>query len=154
MVLGDPGLLSNLVFKPSSEVKYRVGVVVHYVDEGDRRLKSIAEKPGYLLINPLNTPQQVVKDITSCQLVLSSSLHGLIIADSFGVPNYWMPLSDKVVGGSYKFEDYYSPTERTLVKKSLAILGDNQAIEEAIKLYQPVKNLKKLQRGLIRSFPF
>lgn len=44
----------------------------------------------------------------SCKCVLSSSLHGLIVADALGVPNRRIVLSDKIIGGDLKFDDYYS----------------------------------------------
>ena len=41
-------------------------------------------------------------------MVLSSSLHGLVAADSFGVPNRHIVLSHKPKGDGFKFDDYYS----------------------------------------------
>jgi pyruvyltransferase len=40
--------------------------------------------------------------------VLSSSLHGLVIADSLRIPNQWAKLSTLIIGDDYKFVDYYS----------------------------------------------
>ena len=56
-------------------------------------------------------PADLVRDIASCGCLLSSALHGLICADSLGIPNQHMILSDRVVGGEYKFLDYYSVFE-------------------------------------------
>ncbi|QQG50890.1 MAG: polysaccharide pyruvyl transferase family protein [Candidatus Saccharibacteria bacterium] len=154
IALGDPGLLSNLAFEPSRQKKYKVGIVAHYVDKESPFLDKIKNDPTYLLIDPLQTPAKVAKDITSCELVLSSSLHGLIVADSFAVPNFWMPLSDNLTGGSYKFNDYYMSTERELVSVKPDILGDNSAITTAIQSYVPVRRLRRLQRALIKSFPY
>jgi pyruvyltransferase len=38
-------------------------------------------------------------------------LHGLILADAYGVPNVWAKFSDRLVGGDWKFRDYYSVTD-------------------------------------------
>jgi len=35
-------------------------------------------------------------------------MYGLIAADSLGIPNFRMVLSDKIIGGDYKYNDYYS----------------------------------------------
>jgi hypothetical protein len=154
VALGDPGILANLVFRRSKKVTHKVGVLAHYVDADAKSLERIKDNSDYLLIDPLQTPDKVALDITSCQYILSSSLHGLIFADSFGVPNNWMPLSDKVVGGDYKFKDYYESTNRKLIKKTPSILGDKDAINDAIRAYEPMPNQKQLQRDLIESFPY
>lgn len=44
----------------------------------------------------------------SCKCILSSSLHGLIFADALGIPNRRIVLSDEIIGGDLKFDDYYS----------------------------------------------
>lgn len=154
IALGDPGLLSNLAFERSRRKDYKVGIVAHYVDRDSPLLDKIRNDPAYLLIDPLQTPPKVAKDITSCELVLSSSLHGLIVADSFAVPNFWMPLSDNLTGGSYKFNDYYMSTNRELINKTPDILGNAGLIDDAIQTYIPIRGLRKIQRKLIRSFPY
>ena len=40
--------------------------------------------------------------------MISSSLHGLIASDSLGIPNMRFVASDKIIGGDYKYNDYYS----------------------------------------------
>jgi hypothetical protein len=149
VALGDPGILANLVFRRAKKVTYKAGVLAHYVDADAKSLELIKDNPDYLLIDPLQTPDKVALDITSCQYVLSSSLHGLIFADSFGVPNNWMPLSDKVIGGDYKFKDYYESTGRELIKQKPGILNNQNEINKAVKSYKPVDNLEQIQADLI-----
>ena len=48
------------------------------------------------------------EDIDKCDFILSSSLHGIIVADSFNIPNAWIYLTDKVIGKGFKFHDYFS----------------------------------------------
>ena len=45
---------------------------------------------------------------------MSSALHGLICADSLGIPNQHIILGEKVVGGEYKFKDYYSVFKKVI----------------------------------------
>lgn len=35
-------------------------------------------------------------------------MYGLIATDSFGIPNRRIIASNKLIGGDYKFDDYYS----------------------------------------------
>ena len=37
-------------------------------------------------------------------------MHGLIFADSYGIPNAWIAPHDSMIGGEFKFNDYYSTT--------------------------------------------
>ena len=46
--------------------------------------------------------------MAQCKCIISSAMHGLIAADSLGIPNVRMILSDKITGGNYKYDDYYS----------------------------------------------
>ena len=35
-------------------------------------------------------------------------MHGLVLADALGIPNRRARVSDRLIGGDYKFADYYS----------------------------------------------
>lgn len=153
-VVGDPGLLANLVFDRSKHRTHKIGIVAHYVDADHPILDKVKHDDNYLVINPLQTPEKVISDITSCRLIFSSSLHGLIVADSFGIPNYWMPLSDNVSGHGYKFRDYYTSIGRSPIKKNASIIKNKHEIDKAINDYVKIKNIKQIQKSLIRSFPY
>ncbi|MDR1196688.1 MAG: polysaccharide pyruvyl transferase family protein [Candidatus Nomurabacteria bacterium] len=157
--LGDPGLLVNLVFRKAPRKAYKVGIVCHISNKDSKYLNGVQRRHDYLVINPLQTPDKVAYDITSCKLILSSSLHGIIFADSFNIPCYWMPLSStlddmaSVKDSDFKFHDYYSSTGRRAKKIPASVIGDEKAIERMIKRYVPIKNLKQIQKDLIKSFP-
>lgn len=153
--VGDPGLLSNLVYERSSRVGSKVGIVPHFVDENDKLFDFVKNNADdYTIISPRSTPAEVVKQITECRLVLSSSLHGLIVADSFSVPNIHMPISDMVHGGDYKFRDYYSSIDREYQQFNKNDLYDKQKLEVVIDNYKSIVNLEDIQQNLIKSFPF
>ena len=44
----------------------------------------------------------------SCDAIASSSLHGLVFGEALGLPTLWLEVSDKVVGGRFKFTDWFS----------------------------------------------
>jgi glycosyltransferase involved in cell wall biosynthesis len=110
IALGDPGLLtSRAVPIGDIEKKYDVGIIPHYVDKNSDLLNKIELKnKSYRVIDVQGETDQICKEICECRMILSSAMHGLIAADSYGVPNRWIKFSDAIIGGNYKFNDYYS----------------------------------------------
>lgn len=107
---GDPGLLVKEIIPPrGSDYKsnYKIGIIPHFVDY-DIVKKIIINDPRFILIDITNTYENVCSQILKCDMVLSSSLHGLIFSDAMNVPNSWVKFSNKVKGGTFKFRDYYS----------------------------------------------
>lgn len=109
--VGDPALLAPLAlkFQKSSKKKYPVGLILHYVDRGHTLEKKMT-KFGGLIIDVGLPPTQFIERLVQCDAIVSSSLHGLILSDAYGVPNIRIKVSDKIVGGDFKFIDYYSTT--------------------------------------------
>jgi pyruvyltransferase len=66
---------------------------------------------GYRVIFPNEPWQDVVDAIANAKGVISESLHGLILADAYGVPNvWWKENGDEGLAGhtgNFKFEDYF-----------------------------------------------
>lgn len=151
--LGDPGLLANVVYPRSKERFDKVGVVVHYIDANLPIVAELRKDPRFMVINPLDTPRNVALKITRCKQILSSSLHGLIFADSFGVPNMHIKLSDRLTGKDYKFEDYYSALGRKHVAADITRILDDAYLEEIRVNYKPIRNLRAIQRRLVKAFP-
>jgi pyruvyltransferase len=116
IVLGDPGLLSYKLINERQNKSYILGIIPHYVDKKDARISMIQKKykNDILLIDVARKPLAVFRDIDKCEFILSSSLHGLIVADSLGIPNTWILLSDKIIGKGFKFFDYYSAIGKNL----------------------------------------
>ena len=107
--LGDPGILASYMFPMNVEKKYDVGIIPHYRDKKFFDKSSIqTKKYTYKVIDIQKDFKTVIKEINSCRFILSSSLHGLIFADSYNIPNHQIVISDKIIGGVYKYLDYYS----------------------------------------------
>ncbi|MCO6178865.1 polysaccharide pyruvyl transferase family protein [Ciceribacter sp. RN22] len=112
--LGDPGLLFNRLHQPASTKRYKWGITAHYTDADSPLLKKIVEQTPNSLLIPLDIdPMDTLRLIGECEHIASSSLHGLVAADSFGIPNWRIALGDRIAGGNYKFEDYASAIGRT-----------------------------------------
>lgn len=109
--LGDPGLLVTTVrprLKQSASPRWRLGIVPHYVDADDPALADYLKRNRDECIALDSCSPDLPERIADCEVILSSSLHGLVIADALGVPNLWVVFSEKVQGGSFKFRDYLS----------------------------------------------
>lgn len=110
----DPGVLAPRYFASSEPVRGRIGLVPHYKDLDAAWTESCREK-GVHIINPEWSLPAYFGALQSCEVILSSSLHGLVFAHAFGRPAVWIELGDRVLGDGFKFLDYYA---------SLAVAGD------------------------------
>jgi len=104
-LVGDPVLTAPLFYYPVISKKHKVGFIPHWTD-----VKSFNPRKHDYLINPMKPFKEVIKDILSCERIESSSLHGLILADAYNVPNRWADYGTKIGGDGFKFLDYYSTT--------------------------------------------
>ncbi|WP_168583476.1 polysaccharide pyruvyl transferase family protein [Gephyromycinifex aptenodytis] len=107
--LGDPGLLLGAkVRRPG--VCFDVGVVPHYVHADDAWLRGlVAQYPGTVrVIDVKQSPRAVARAVASCRTIVSTSLHGVITADSFGIPVTWVRMPRELAGGDFKFADHES----------------------------------------------
>lgn len=105
---GDPALLLPLVYRPDVEVRHETGLCPHYADK-----PLISPLGDELLINIEADWRDVVQAILSCRKVVSSSLHGVAIAEAYGVDCEWAVWSDRIAGGPFKYQDYFLGTDRT-----------------------------------------
>jgi pyruvyltransferase len=121
-LLADPGLLASdfLVEKPDKE--FQIGVIAHYSD------RNILYPANCLRINITDPIEEVVFNAARCKKIITSSLHGLILADSLGLPRMWKKY-DRVQGRGYKFHDYASSIDQT-IKTKLWMLAPEKIIKE------------------------
>ena len=152
--LGDPGLLTHLLVEdhPAPAKRCRVLVIPHYKDKGNAALADLAGRVSGVEVADIFAPvATLIEQIRAAEVVLSSAMHGLIAADSLGVPNAWLKLSDAVRGGDFKFNDYYSVfgLEAEPLALSESLLRDPSAVVEQ---YQR-PGIADVQARLIRSFP-
>ena len=115
--LGDPGILFNRLHQPSSVKKYRYGIIPHYTDESSPEIQKILNATKHsTLIRVDNDPLLTLKMIGECECIVSSSLHGLVAADAFRIPNYKCTFLGNLDGGSYKFIDYCTGIDRPVCR--------------------------------------
>lgn len=154
IALGDPGLLASLVY-PKRLIKSGSIIVIPHHSEIDLPIfRNISYLKNVKIVSPLNEPDVVVKEISQACCVLSSSLHGLIVADSFRIPNARLILSNNLTGGDFKFEDYNSIFDREQLVYKINQYSDISSIcEEVIHKYKRIPNLNDIQHRLISAFP-
>lgn len=105
--LGDPGLLFRDLVPDLPRPSHGWGVVPHYGDEGSPLVDALCARLGAVRI-PVSgdDPLAVLRAIAGCERIVSSSLHGLIAADAFGIPNWRVSFGQELKGGDFKFRDY------------------------------------------------
>jgi pyruvyltransferase len=150
-VFGDPCVLTSLLFPQPRTVQHRIGVVAHYVDQEE--CQRIFHGTQVRIIDVINQPETFLQAINSCEVILSSSLHGVIFSESYGINTIPIQLSDKIYGGAFKFDDYYQSTGRGCVRIRLARPVSDASLDKLIRKYKFVSP-KIDRRALIRSCPF
>lgn len=109
-VYGDPALLTPFFYTPPNvEKRHEIGLVLRW-SEGKW---SNRKAPEGVKIIDLGTSdvESVLQQILSCKRIITSSLHGLIIADAYGIPSAWLS-SRSPKGHEFKFYDYFLSVEK------------------------------------------
>lgn len=114
-IYGDPGLLYPMIYNPEIEVTHEWGVIPHYVDESDESIKALKDQ-GVKVIDICAGEKEFIDQLKSVRKVLSSSLHGLIAADAYGIPNARINITGRIFGGDCKYEDYALAVNRKTFK--------------------------------------
>lgn len=106
--IGDPAMLLPLIYQTQQKRKKRIGIVPH-VTHYDRIKEFIRDESQYVVINLNDNEIERTLDVfQSCEFVISSSLHGLIISHAYNIPALHANLGTKLAGDGIKFDDYFS----------------------------------------------
>lgn len=106
----DPGLLVPEILRERGGLeRVDVGLIPHFVDRAQLKDREMVDGGmSCRVIDIEGEASEVVRQITSCDCIVSSSLHGLITAHAYGIRATWAKFSDKVGGDGFKFRDYYA----------------------------------------------
>lgn len=142
-VYGDPAVLLPLIYRPNVTQKTNEYIIIpHFSTE--ERIRNEVDDDKIVSMNTTNY-KNVIDRICSAERVISSSLHGIILAESYGTPAVFF--EDRPVRFDFKYEDWYASTDRKLKKYSSiasAISSDNIELPD----------LEKMRERLIDSFPY
>lgn len=142
---GDPGILTPWVYPKqlfigaSPHKEYLV--VPHFLS--DPESFKTHEKNVCM---PSLLPVDFISQIVNSSLVISSSLHGIILAEAYGVPAIFLHAGHKEK--AFKYDDYYQGTGRT---EYMAV----SSVDEALGIpAPPPPGFADQQRALFDAFPF
>ena len=142
-VYGDPAILMPLIYQPTKEKKYPYSIVLQFIHERQFREGHPDER---MISMNTNDYKSVIDNIVSSDIIYTSSLHGIILAETYGVPVVFFRGLGK--SSDFKYYDYYYSTGRRDIK-----IANN--FEEALTMEPlPLPDLSKLSQGLLDTFPY
>ncbi|MEM8696128.1 MAG: polysaccharide pyruvyl transferase family protein [Pseudomonadota bacterium] len=104
-IFGDPALLARRYFGDRfPRLETRDYIVIPNLHD----IALVADHPAF--VSPLNGWNRCIEAICSARFVVASSLHGVIVAESFGVPARLVRLTD--TESPFKYDDYAQGTGR------------------------------------------
>lgn len=155
-VYGDPALLLPRFYQPEFlNKKYKMGIIPHYVDKNNPLLDRFRDTEDIIVLDvqDYGSFNSFINKICSCQFIASSSLHGLIISDAYGIPNVWVQFSKNIIGGRFKFEDYFLSVKRSLNDFPI-VINSPGGIQELLK-YDHMRTEPDINLDLLmESCPF
>lgn len=158
-VVGDPALLLPLLYSSSNSKKYKLGIIPHHIHYDE--LKKL-DNNNVKVINLLHSVEDVINEINSCEVTISTSLHGIIVSHAYKVPSLWVDFRNekKLVGDDIKFEDYFSSVEISAYK-AFKLDPSTFNLENVLHLFKNQNQylatdriILKIQSDLISVAPF
>lgn len=152
--IGDPGLCLPKFYMPKIEKQFRLGIIPHLVDLEFWRSKKLPEYTTVISLN--NNIEPVVNQVLSCEVTISSSLHGLIVSHAYGVPSVWMrPATGRLVGDDTKFIDYFLSVGLDVRPSDALIVTELQSAQDIQRLASlPTSDISSMAENLLSVCPF
>lgn len=140
-VFGDPAILMPRFYTPATKPARAFLLVPHFSKEQEY----LERYPDNTISTRTSNWRGFIDAIASAQLVISGSLHGIVLAEAYGVPAILLrPATDR---DEFKYQDYYLGTGRS----SYAVA---QNVEEALELGgTPLPALEQFLDPLLQAFP-
>lgn len=161
-VVKDPGLLlPAIVPRPHYEESemIEIGLFLHEVDYPvfEKTRFATAIDSDHVVSNWGHFDKTIAK-LLRFKRIISSSLHGVIFAHAYGIPCLSLAFGDKVIGGDFKFVDYYHSIGYDQFEGRVDFLkhdGDNVSfwIDMVDRYWQPAQ-ADLNTTDLYRFFPF
>lgn len=119
-VYGDPALLLPRVFPVLERKQGSISVVLHWEHVKFRQKIRAQHRDQIQFVDVDEDYLNVVQKIASSSVCISSSLHGIIVAQAYGVPWVWLQFNDHLLHSSnFKFDDFFTTIDRPRVCKKV-----------------------------------
>ena len=156
--IGDPALLLPKLYPIKKKMSKNLGIIPHYKEV---EIFASLNRCGYDIIDTRTEDVEAfINKITNYQYILSSSLHGVIIAHAYGIKALWIQHGD-VGSSSFKYFDYFSSVGIDDYPDLDASKVINLSEEEISLLFEKYKkqslpqcDLELIQSSLINCAPF
>lgn len=155
IALGDPALLLPQIWPAGPSKDCKVLIAPHFVTLDVFKKKYGDRLPRHWeILDLLKEPRSIASKIAGAEFVISSSLHGLIVADAYNVPSCWMAPHAAIKGDGFKFDDYAAQRGKRL--GSAVDFDDVLAgkIDLEHDQYKPAPPQEAAMAKLLASFPF
>ena len=156
-IYGDPAVLMPYIYSPQNITKkYPVSIILHHrtqmTDSNSNNKYDLYIDPELInsknihFIDPKTDDYQFfINELAASNYVISSSLHGIILAESYGVPAVFLNwgMDDQPI----KFMDWYASTGRDMVFC--------ETVEKALNSPLPeLPDLSSMQNAMMNTFPY
>lgn len=154
VAFGDPGLLISEVYTPNSLKSIddkKVAIVPHYKEKNVGRRLAEQNARDFVFLDIQGDSKSFVEQLVNCSAVLSSSLHGIVLADAFEIPATWVDFGNPPAGQGFKFLDYFSAVNR---KATMPVpIKTGADLRAAFQSAESV-GIKAVKEDLLASCPF
>lgn len=152
-IYGDPALLLPYYYNPDIEKKYKIGFIPHHSCLDKEIVKKFAANDDVLLIKLKNYGdwKNVIDQIKSCEFIVSESLHGLITAEAYNIPNLWVKVG--LEKQDLKFHDFFLSLGKD--RKNSYVMNVNTSVDDVLKECEKYEHVNNLDlQPLIDACPF
>ncbi|WP_438961878.1 polysaccharide pyruvyl transferase family protein [Nonlabens sp.] len=106
-IYGDPALLLPRYYQPQVDKKFHLGIIPH-INDYEEVNEWYKNDPSIKVINfRTNDVEETTRELLECGSIVSSSLHGVIVAHAYHIPAVQVTFSDRIYGDGVKYHDYY-----------------------------------------------
>lgn len=144
-IYGDPAIIMPEIYYPKNIKKtHKYGLIIH--KNGSQIFDNLDNLDGSYKFIDIKTKnyKKFIDDLLSTECIISSSLHGIILAESYGIPAILVQPQYSL----FKYYDWYMSTGR-------AEFPICKSLDEIKNIKVPdVPNLSELREGIKRAFPY